>query len=267
MRVDGHAHLWDLAADQADRIPVRQAGVDDLFSHMARERVDRAVVVQPQVYGSDHRLLVHALERYPDRLAGFGLVDADRGKPEALAAEVYRLAELGLAGVRVHLVGGRGRESCAVARAVARVNLALELHVDEPAWPRVWPVIESARHSRILIDHLGRPEHPDTASARDFLRRLARYDTVAIKLSAFDVVSSDAFPHRDLRALVATAAETLGPERLLWGSNFPWCHDESYGASARTIAALGVLSGADHEAVMGATANRLLFAGSSEVAA
>jgi 2-pyrone-4,6-dicarboxylate lactonase len=267
VRVDGHVHLWDLRAAATPppyALPTAHAPVEQLLAHMRDEQIDRAVLVQPQLHGSDHRLLLAELARHPERFVGFGLVDADADDPQKPAREVSRLAGLGLAGVRVHLLNGGGRHVRDVAAAAARCGLALELHVDEAAWTRVPSVIEAAGDALVVIDHLGRPQDPAAASGPSFLREVARHPNVVVKLAAIDVVSCEPFPHRDVQPLIAAAVDALGPTRLLWGSNFPWCRGDRYGAGARAIEALGVLDGAALEAVLGTTADRLFFAADTQ---
>lgn len=269
MRIDGHVHLWDARRGPVPTpyaLPLPQATVGDLLSHMAGEGVERAVLVQPQVHGSDHRLLASALARHPERFVGFGLVDADAESPDVLLDEVRAVAELGLAGVRVHLVGGTGKHAPAVAAAAARHGLALEVHVDEASWTRLEPVVASAGERLVVVDHLARPDDPGSRWAREMLRVLAGHPNVVVKLAALDVVSRTPFPHEDVLPLIAAAVEAFGPDRLMWGSNFPWCRGEDYGASLRVIERLGLPNDAN-EAILGATASRLFFAERSRAVA
>lgn len=269
MRVDGHVHLWDAnrgAVPVQYALPTPRATVDDLLSHMAREGVERAVLVQPQVHGSDHRLLASALAHRPGRFVGFGLVNADAESSETQLEQVRVVAELGLAGVRVHLVDGTGKHAETIAAAAARHGLALEAHVDEGSWTRLEPLIEVAEGHLVIVDHLARPDDPGSRRARKVLRVLAGHPNVVVKLAALDVVSRTPFPHDDLLALIAAAIDAFGADRLMWGSNFPWCRGEEYGASLRVIESLGLPHDAG-EAILGGTAGRLLFADQSRAVA
>lgn len=259
MRVDGHVHLWDARALRTPfPLPMRHAPLDDLLSHMAPEAIEHAVLVQPQVHGSDHELLLSAIARHPNRFVGFGLVDASAARPDGIDEQVRRIAELGLAGVRVHALNGTGRHARAVAVAASRCGLALEVHVDEAAWKRLAPLIEAAGDQLVVVDHLARPGDPGSLGAREVIRGLAGYPNVIVKLAALDVVSRKPFPHDNVLPLLAAAVEGCGAQRLMWGSNYPWCRGESYGESLRVIERLG-LSNAENESILGGTAGRLLF--------
>lgn len=269
MRVDGHVHLWDSrrgAVPTPYELATPVASVDDLLLHMAGEGIERAVLVQPQVHGSDHRLLAMALARHPNRFVGFGLVDADAPSRDAVYDEVRAVAELGLAGVRVHLVGGTGKRAPAVAAAAAGNGLALEVHVDEASWTRLEPVVAAAGERLVVVDHLARPDDPASRWAREMLRVLAAHPNVIVKLAALDVVSRKPFPHEDVLPLIAAAVDAFGPDRLMWGSNFPWRRGEDYGASLRVIERLGLPDDAN-QAILGATASRLFFAERSRAVA
>jgi predicted TIM-barrel fold metal-dependent hydrolase len=269
MRVDAHVHLWDArrgAWPTPYELATPIASVDGLLPQMAGEGIERAVLVQPQVHGSDHRLLMSALTRYPDRFVGFGLADADTESPDAILDEVRAIAEFGLAGVRVHLVGGTGHQAPAVAAAAVRHGLALEVHVDEASWARLEPLVAAAGERLVIVDHLARPDDPGSPRAREMLRVLAGHPNVVVKLAALDFVSRTPFPHEDVLALIAAAIDAFGPDRLMWGSNFPWSRGEDYGAGLRVIERLGLSTDAA-EAILGATAGRLLFPDQSRAVA
>lgn len=52
----------------------------DYLAHMAEQGIDRAVIVHPEPYGDDHRLILEVLAKEPDRFRGTSLFyprDAD----------------------------------------------------------------------------------------------------------------------------------------------------------------------------------------------
>jgi predicted TIM-barrel fold metal-dependent hydrolase len=51
---------------------------------------------------------------------------------------------------------------------------------------------------------------------------------VYVKASAWFRVSGSPYPHADAAAAVRKLVDTFGPERVLWGSDFPWV-TEQYG--------------------------------------
>ncbi|MGB8881256.1 MAG: amidohydrolase family protein, partial [Solirubrobacteraceae bacterium] len=143
-------------------------------------------------------------------------------------------------------------------------GLALEVHVDEESWTRLEPLVAAAGERLVVVDHLARPDDPRSQYAREMLRVLAGHANVVVKVAALDVVSRRPFPHEDVLPLIAATVDAFGPNRLMWGSNFPWRRGEDYGASLHVIERLGLPDDAN-EAILGGTASRLFFAVQSRV--
>ena len=90
MIIDWNVHMFSSNTDRypfhprATYVPApKQTSADplqDYLDHMAAEGIDRAVLVQPEPYGDDHRLVLDCLARDPERLWGTSLFyprDAD----------------------------------------------------------------------------------------------------------------------------------------------------------------------------------------------
>src|SRR5262245_59492787 len=79
----------------------------DYLHHMEQEGIDRAVLVHPEPYGDDHRLLLDCLAREPQRLRGTCLFYPDDPQaPHKLEQLVHTTP--GLVGLRFH--AHRGKE-------------------------------------------------------------------------------------------------------------------------------------------------------------
>ena len=66
--------------------------------------------------------------------------------------------------------------------------------------------------------------------------RAARHPHVHVKVSGYHYFSRDRYPYAESRALVAAVLDAFGPERLLWGSDFPHVLLRSgYGRSLRLV--------------------------------
>ena len=105
--VDGHAHVWALEATEYPwqptfgYVPTVAAMPASLLAAMDRFGVHHAVLVQPSVYGPDHRFLLKTVQDQPDRFLPIGLVEpADSTSTE----EAARLVNVdGCVGLRVNL--------------------------------------------------------------------------------------------------------------------------------------------------------------------
>jgi predicted TIM-barrel fold metal-dependent hydrolase len=182
--------------------------------------IDRAVLVQPSVYGNDNRCLLDALREAATAGDLRGIVVPDAG---ATDDELLAMHALGVRGIRLNLVNPQvlGIESGLAISARMRTHgwhlqVQLSLQGDGAA-----TLGELARRSDVplVVDHFGRPA--PGAPAHPLLLELLRSGRAWVKLSAPYRVSRDPQPpHADLAPLVEALA-AANPDRLLWASDWP----------------------------------------------
>lgn len=114
---------------------------------------------------------------------------------------------------------------------------------------------------RLVLTHLG---YPDVAEAPNFpeyrpVFDLAEYPGVHYQISGMKMFCS--YPDEELYPLIALAVERFGPERLLWGSNYPVVGDASDYINDLNLLLDGHLPipNKDIPLVAGANARRLWF--------
>jgi predicted TIM-barrel fold metal-dependent hydrolase len=256
--VDAHAHIYDSTREVGSggvAFPAAEVDVAALRADMLGAEVAGAVLVQPSAYGRDHNLLVSCLKS--GRYAGVGLVDASALAPGDVDGEVRRLSDLGLCGVRVHLDEATMPISRAAAKSAARLGLVLDVHVQEPAWALLWEIASISDGATIVVDHLGRPHDPTSLPASAFLRAVQVRDNVVLKMSGFEVISRSGFPYKDMAQMSEQALAYLGPDRLMWASNFPYCRGSSYAALLDAFQDLADMDEQTRSAVLGGTASRV----------
>jgi predicted TIM-barrel fold metal-dependent hydrolase len=237
--VDAHVHLFDPArfafAAQRSYTPAA-ATLDGLRERHAALGIDRAVLVQPSVYGSDNRCLLDGLRRGgADRLRGIAVLDLEQAAPEALQS----MHAAGVRGIRLNLEVRREHDPERVrrqleraARVVHRPDWCVQLHVAAEVLPVV-EALASAFAVPLVLDHFGGLRAGDAADRSGRLAPLLRLlagGRVYVKLSAFYRASSQAPHHADLAPL-AQALIGARPDRLLWGSDWP--HTGGGGAAPR----------------------------------
>jgi predicted TIM-barrel fold metal-dependent hydrolase len=194
---------------------------------MRQEGIDRAVLVHPEPYGDDHRLILECLAREPARLRGAAhFFPKDPASPRMLAELVRR--EPRIVAVRLH--AHRGKEHYldsfaddgvrALWRAAAELGLIVELHIGPNYAAQAGEAIAAFPSVPVLIDHMAEPKFGTPAEYAEVLR-LARFANVTMKLSGLSHVSNDAPLHLDIKPLVRQLADAFGPERLCWGSGTP----------------------------------------------
>lgn len=238
--VDAHHHLWNRARHRQDWIdPRTMAAIDadfapsDLVPVAEAGGVTRTVVVQAVSSEAETADLLHIA-------AGSDLVRGVVGWLDLTAADVCdRLGRLRaapggdrLVGIR-HLVQSEPdpafldrpdiRRGIA---AVAEAGLVFDLVVRQHQLPAAARLAEALPQVSFVLDHLGKPalaSHDLDDWARG-LRALARQPNVSAKLSGL-VTEADwaAWTPADLRPAVAQALEAFGPDRLMFGSDWPVC--------------------------------------------
>jgi L-fuconolactonase len=239
--VDAHHHLWDVATREypwmdgpwAD--PLRAAFTPARLGAVARPRgVVASVVVQA----------VSAVEETQELLA----VAADPGN---LVAGVVGWVDLtapsiadDLAALRAvpggdHLVAIRHQVQDEPdpewllradvergLRAVSAAGLAYDLLVKPPQLPAAVKIVERLPGSRFVLDHLAKPDiaHGRWEPWAGGLVALARHDNVTAKISGL-VTEADWATWRpeQLVGYVHHALDCFGPDRLMFGSDWPVC--------------------------------------------
>ena len=276
-RVDAHHHLWDPGRraypwmDESVAAIRRPFGVDDLDAAAGPEGFGQTIVVQAasSVEETEELLDVAAAS---DRVAGVvGWVDlAGPGVAATLAALRARPGGQALVGVRhqVHdepdpgwlLRDDVGRGLAAVAAA----GLVYDLLVRERELPAARALARRLPELTLVVDHLAKPRIREgiTEPWAGELAALARQPNVACKVSGL-VTEADwgAWTPGQLVPYVRHAAEVFGPDRLLFGSDWPVCllaagYAEVVGAAVETLDRAG-LGPAERDAVLGANARRL----------
>lgn len=203
---------------------------DPLAVYLARmeaEGIDRAVIVHPEPYGDDHRLVLDCLAREPERLWGTALFypkdpEAPRKLRELAQQEPRIIAH------RFH--AHRGKEMYldsftdpgvqALWETAAELNLVVELHIGPNYAAQAGQLIAAHPSTPVLIDHLAEPHMGDAVEYAQVLD-LARFENVYMKLSGLNHFSQDAPLYLDAQPFTRWVIEAFGPDRLVWGSGTP----------------------------------------------
>jgi predicted TIM-barrel fold metal-dependent hydrolase len=197
------------------------------LERMRREQIDRAVLVHPEPYGDDHRLILDCLAREPERLRGVcHFFPKHPDSPRKLAETVRQ--EPRMVAVRLH--AHRGKEQYldsfadegvrALWRVAAELGLIVELHIGPNYAAQAGEAIAAFPGVPVLIDHLGEPQFGNPVEYAEMLG-LARFANVTMKISGVSYISSAAPPHLDVQPFVRLVADAFGPDRLCWGGGTP----------------------------------------------
>mgnify|MGYP003684606547 CR=1 FL=1 len=215
---------------------------EKLYETASAAGVTGALIVQPINHKYDHSYTDLALKTYPNFFRGMGLIDPSLS-PEDAVSVVNTLHSRGYVGVRFN--AGAFSEYGGVASPTGRAVYSrcgeLGMVVGLMAFGGLPPhlgavrvLLSSSPKTKLVVDHFGFFRQPatggllgDSASndedAWKEIVGLSAYPQVYIKVSALFRTSAEAPPFSDLASRVADLLAAYGADRLLWGSDFPFC--------------------------------------------
>lgn len=267
--VDSHVHAWELASEgfpwHADLGVTADTAepIEGLVASMDADGVEAAVLVQSSMYGFDHAYVAHALAREPQRLRGVALVDPlDPTTPDAVRRLAGRAPVTGLR--MIPLRADRawfGDRAAAIWEVAGELGLAMTFlvaprHLESVGtWARRFPNVD------VVIEHLGRPDLAEAGGdAIAGVLRLADIPSSHVKVSGIGGLSKQPRPHRDVWPWVQRVVRAYGPQRVVWGSDYPWVKslNSTMGESLEsTRLAVADWGPEDQAAILGGTAARL----------
>lgn len=225
LHVFGAARLYPVGNPHALYQPPEDCTYTAMVAMHDALGVDRAVFVQPTIYGTDHRLMHDVLKSAPrQKYRGVAIVDDSVGD-----AELARLHSVGVRGARFNF-GGNFQLAPSLdgfRRTLARVR-ELGWFVKIFGFGDDFLVVEPALRKidfPAIIDHMGGPDYRrGTAqpAIRLILDLLAK-DNWWISLSNGDLRSHLGYPWDDaveFGRLLYNAA----PSRCIWGTDWPHVH-------------------------------------------
>lgn len=270
-RIDAHQHYWTLSrGDYGWLTPAlspiyRDFGPADLKPLLADHGIDRTIAVQAAPSEAETRFLLDIAEREHSVAGVVGWTDFEAADaPEAIA----RLsAHRKLAGLRpmVHdIADPRWLEGPALSAAFEAMT-AHRLVFDALLKPRhlepMLRVVERHPELSVVIDHGAKPDlaSGDLEQWRHGIAALAKHRQVVCKLSGLVTEAAPGWTVATLRPAFEHLLDCFGPQRLLWGSDWPVvtlaCDYHCWFETSETL--LAGLSETEREAVFGGNAARI----------
>lgn len=220
---DCHCHVFG-PAERFPYVPERNytppdAPLEDFLALLDILGLERAVVVQPSVYGTDNACTEDAIRRMNGRARGVAVID-----PDAPEAEVARLDAAGFRGARLNLIHTGGSTPLDALEAVAARVAPFGWHVQLYLRGRILPDIAArlaGLPTDVVIDHLGHMDEEEGTGQEGFRALLSLLDTGRcwVKLCAYRFDHTGA-PFDRARPF-AQALNAAAPERLVWGTDWP----------------------------------------------
>lgn len=220
---DCHAHIFG-PADKYPYTPHRsytppEASIEAYRRMLAALGFERAVIVQPSVYGTDNRCTRDAVVASGGKWRGVAVVEP--GVSDSLLAELHAA---GFRGVRINLLFKGGLQLDAleqIARAIQPLGWHVQLLLDGGNLPDIANRLQRLP-VEFVVDHMGHMPASLGIGHAGFqtLLQLLRGGRCWVKLSGAYRISAKPQPYDDAvpfaRALVETA-----PDKLVFGTDWP----------------------------------------------
>ncbi len=274
--IDAHVHVW---TPDTEKYPLAEGRKkadmkppsftpEELFAHAKPEGVSRVVLIQMSFYRFDNRYMLDAMREHPGVFAGVAVIDETA--PD-VAATMRKLGGQGVHGFRLHANRDKAEswaDSAAMKtmwKTAAETGQAMCCLANPDALPAIHGMCAAFPETKVVIDHFARIGVSGVIEEADLenLLRLAEFETVHVKTSAFYALGKKAAPYDDLGPMIRRLRDTYGAERLMWASDCPYQVQKghTYAASIALIRdRLDFLSEDDKAWMLRGTARKLFFA-------
>ena len=253
--IDAHSHLWLRQDTSWNGLPIRtlkngrslflgeevqmlppfmidgQNSAEVFLSNMDYAQVAAAVVVQEFIDGLQNDYLAEVSRRYPDRFLTCGMVEYLKDGFYEQARQL--IEEKGFRGIAIpgHRLLGKPLTSPEMMKMfqlmeTKDVFLSITLEDGDHQVAELREVIEEYPRLRIAIGHLGMANPPmsppwENASWCEQIK-LARYQNVMVESGGITwLYNSEFYPFPTAVRAIKEAANLVGWEKLMWGSDYP----------------------------------------------
>jgi predicted TIM-barrel fold metal-dependent hydrolase len=236
--VDAHAHIYTLdmpLASTAWHKPTEDASFEQYRAILDQHRVEYAVLAAATLYGDYNDYMIAACRR--DRRLRTTVIVA----PDTDFGVLKRMKEDGVVGVRFQWKGVAHPPDLTTPeyrrflRHMADLDWHVQLHDDGPRLPAPIAAVEAAGVT-LVVDHFGRPDPLkgiECAGFQAVLRSVERGNTWVKLASGFRLGPRAAALAQECAAELLKFA---GPERLVWGSDWPFAAFEKSMTYEQTLA-------------------------------
>ncbi len=250
--IDAHAHLWLRQDTTVQGLPVRTLNngrsnflgeerqmlppfmidgrntAEVFLSNMDYAQVSAAVITQEFIDGSQNDYLQEVSEKYPDRFFVCGF--CDYWQPGFFEEAKRLIDERGFGAMAIpghRLIaadGGRVCLNCGEMMKMFRymeehqIILSLCLGDDQAQLVEIEEVINECPDLKIAIGHFGLV----TSDSWEGQIKLARHKNVYIESGGITwLFNSEFYPFKGAVKAIRQAADWVGMEKLMWGSDYP----------------------------------------------
>ncbi|GLS34167.1 L-fuconolactonase [Mesorhizobium albiziae] len=275
IRIDAHQHFWNPARGDYDWMPRDNAVLnrvylpEDLAPRLAEAGIAKTVLVQAAASVEETEYMLGIADATDTVAAVVGWIDFE---DRSHLRHLERLRDHPkFVGVRPMIqdipdVDWMLRDDVQWAySALADLDLTFDALGFSRHLGNFLTLLKRYPKLRVVVDHCMKPQVRDHGTAREELAfwangmaRIARETGAYCKLSGLVTEANDGWNVEDLRPYAARLLASFGPDRMMWGSDWPVCLlSASYADWRQAAEALTAgLGEADRDEIFGGTAAR-----------
>lgn len=247
--IDAHSHLWLKQDTRIDGKVIRSLkngrsiffdqevqmippfmidGVNSaevFLSNMNYAQVGAAVVVQEIIDGNQNEYLLDVLKRFPDRFFCMGMVDFKDNdfSTDNLLLQVAALHAQGFRGIAIpgHRIKGSLLKAMPMFKFMEENGMILSMCLaeDDKQIAEMGEVIKECQNLKVAIGHFGMVTTPFFQSQ---VKLAALGPNVMVESGGITwLYNSEFYPYPSAIKSIREAADLVGMDRLMWGSDYP----------------------------------------------
>ena len=192
----------------------------EFFSHLEKNKISRAVIIQPSVYDLDNTASLDALKEKPKELRAVVVIDSEHD-----IEELKLWNDLGVRGVRVNLLFNSSIKNSSMKKLVALIkplNWHLQLLINVSDYSNLYEDFKDIGVD-IVFDHMGHFDIKKGLYQKGFqdMLRLLKEDLVWVKLSgAYRITDENDVPYSDVEPFAKEIIKA-NPDKIVWASDWP----------------------------------------------
>jgi predicted TIM-barrel fold metal-dependent hydrolase len=269
--IDTHAHIYSPDEKKYPPIakPLRPPGgkgsLEDLRKESQQNGIRAVCAIQTSTfYRFDNRYICDSAIANKDWIAGVCTLNPD--DPHSPGLLKHYVDRYNIRGMR-SIPAQDGRLDHPGVRALWKAGMEAGIVINVLIGPdkaaqldRMLPAFSGLR---VVLDHCMNPKvGPELDATVDTVRRLARHKNLHAKVTFIPTGSNTGYPCADIHAAARKIIDAFGPQRCVWGSDFPcelWTPRVSYAEHLKIFTHDLGLSEQSKAAVLGETARKLWF--------
>jgi L-fuconolactonase len=233
--IDTHMHLWDLEKMDYPWLEDRESPLSRNFLVPDYQKATEGCQIRKTVFVECARLPEQYLEevdwvvglakeepRIKGMVAYFPLEKGQKGIPEIEELTARQIVKGIRHGVNRELLGNA--PFIKGLQLMPQYNLSFDLNISPPLMQEAIALIRQCPKTLFILDHLCNPNVKDQEISqwKKHLGEMAKIDHVYCKISGI-ITKADPknWKNADLRPYIDHALETFGPDRVMFGGDWP----------------------------------------------